>query len=75
MLVLGREKEGLPPEVLAAAHACVEIPQLGLVRSLNVHVAGAIALYQFTVHQRARQQQQQRGGRPPQRQAAAAAPV
>jgi tRNA guanosine-2'-O-methyltransferase len=50
VLVLGREKEGLPPDVLQLMHACVEIPQVGIIRSLNVHVAGAIALYQYTVH-------------------------
>jgi hypothetical protein len=47
-LVLGREKEGLPPELLDLMDACVEIPQRGVVRSLNVHVSAAIAIYEFT---------------------------
>ncbi|KAF8072749.1 TARBP1 [Scenedesmus sp. PABB004] len=47
VLVLGREKEGIPPEVIAMLDATVEIPQLGVVRSLNVHVAGALAMYEY----------------------------
>ena len=31
--------------------ATVEIPQLGVIRSLNVHVSGAIALYEYTKQQ------------------------
>ena len=40
-----------PPQVLALLDATVEIPQLGLIRSLNVHVSGAIALYEYTKQQ------------------------
>lgn len=47
VLVLGAEKEGIPPEILDMLDAQVEIPQLGLVRSLNVHVSGAIAAYEY----------------------------
>ncbi|GFH22891.1 SpoU_methylase domain-containing protein, partial [Haematococcus lacustris] len=47
VLVLGREKEGLPAEVLQLLDSTVEIPQLGLIRSLNVHVSGAIAMYEY----------------------------
>lgn len=47
-LVLGREKEGIPVQLLHMLDACVEIPQLGMIRSLNVHVSGAIAMYQYT---------------------------
>lgn len=32
----------------------MEIPQLGVVRSLNVHVSGAIAVWEFTKQQRLR---------------------
>jgi hypothetical protein len=46
-LVLGREKQGLPPELLALMDACVEIPQFGVVRSLNVHVSAAVAMYEY----------------------------
>lgn len=31
-LVLGREREGLPPELLGIMDHCVEIPQLGVIR-------------------------------------------
>jgi len=35
--------------VLVGHHRrCVEIPQLGMIRSLNVHVSAAIAMYQYT---------------------------
>jgi tRNA G18 (ribose-2'-O)-methylase SpoU len=51
VLVLGREKEGVPPEVMAVLDATVEIPQLGVIRSLNVHVSGAIAMYEYTKQQ------------------------
>lgn len=27
---------------------CVEIPQYGIVRSLNVHVSGAICIWEYT---------------------------
>ncbi|PNH07214.1 putative methyltransferase TARBP1 [Tetrabaena socialis] len=47
VLVLGREKEGLPPEVLSLLDVALEIPQSGIIRSLNVHVTGAIALYEY----------------------------
>jgi tRNA guanosine-2'-O-methyltransferase len=47
VLVLGRE-EGIPADIIHALDACVEIPQLGLVRSLNVHVSGAIAAWEYT---------------------------
>ena len=47
ILVLGAEKEGIPPDILDVLDAQVEIPQLGLVKSLNVHVSGAIAAYEY----------------------------
>ncbi|KAM7494028.1 hypothetical protein LguiB_028637 [Lonicera macranthoides] len=52
VLVLGREKEGIPVELIHMLDACIEIPQLGVVRSLNVHVSGAIALWEYTRQQR-----------------------
>ncbi len=33
---------------MQALDCCVEIPQGGVVRSLNVHVSGAIAVYEYT---------------------------
>uniref|UniRef100_A0A7C9EYI1 tRNA (guanosine(18)-2'-O)-methyltransferase TARBP1 n=1 Tax=Opuntia streptacantha TaxID=393608 RepID=A0A7C9EYI1_OPUST len=54
VLVLGREKEGIPAEIIHVLDACIEIPQLGVVRSLNVHVSGAIAVWEYTRQQRLR---------------------
>lgn len=44
VLMLGRESEGTPPDVIGACHACVRIPMAVGLRSLNVVTAGAIAL-------------------------------
>lgn len=52
VLVLGREKEGIPVDIIHMLDACIEIPQLGVIRSLNVHVSGAIALWEYTRQQR-----------------------
>ncbi|CAN6486747.1 unnamed protein product [Victoria cruziana] len=54
VLVLGREKEGIPVDVIHILDSCVEIPQLGVVRSLNVHVSGAIAIWEYTRQQRSK---------------------
>lgn len=48
VLVLGREKGGIPAELLPLLDAAVEIPQLGLVRSLNVHVSASLAVYEYS---------------------------
>jgi RNA methyltransferase, TrmH family len=44
--VLGAEREGLPAEVLADCDERVTIPQSGDAESLNVAMAGTIALYE-----------------------------
>jgi tRNA G18 (ribose-2'-O)-methylase SpoU len=46
VLVLGNERAGVPAEVLHLVDDCVEIPQFGMVRSLNVHVTGSIVLWE-----------------------------
>jgi len=48
VLVLGAEREGLPADVLAACDAQASIPQPGDAESLNVAMAGAIALYELS---------------------------
>jgi tRNA G18 (ribose-2'-O)-methylase SpoU len=48
VLLLGAEKEGVPADLLQLLDATVEIPQSGVVRSLNVHVSAAIGIYEFT---------------------------
>jgi RNA methyltransferase, TrmH family len=45
--VLGAEREGLPDDVVRACDHVVSIPQAGSAESLNVAVAGAIALYEL----------------------------
>jgi len=47
VLVLGAERDGLPAEVLARCEERVSIPQPGGGDSLNVAMAGAIALYEL----------------------------
>jgi tRNA guanosine-2'-O-methyltransferase len=48
VILLGKEKEGIPVQLLHMVDTCLEIPQLGIIRSLNVHVSGAIAIWEFT---------------------------
>jgi RNA methyltransferase, TrmH family len=48
VFVLGAEREGLPDEVVAACDAVVSIPIAETAESLNVAVAGAIALYEWS---------------------------
>ncbi len=48
VLLLGREKEGIPADLLNIVDLCVEIPQYGVTRSLNVHVSAAITLWEMT---------------------------
>jgi TrmH family RNA methyltransferase len=47
VLVLGAEREGLPEEVLRRCDERASIPQPGGGESLNVAMAGAIALYEL----------------------------
>jgi TrmH family RNA methyltransferase len=46
VFVLGAEREGLPEEIVAQSNFVATIPTSGAVESLNVAVAGAIALYE-----------------------------
>ncbi|CAG5120656.1 unnamed protein product, partial [Candidula unifasciata] len=48
LLLLGNEKEGIPVELIQLLDVCVEIPQLGVIRSLNVHVCGALLIWEYT---------------------------
>jgi TrmH family RNA methyltransferase len=45
--LLGAEREGLPDDVLAACDALATIPQAADAESLNVAMAGTIALYEL----------------------------
>jgi TrmH family RNA methyltransferase len=46
-LVLGAERDGLPDDVVAACERRATIPQPGDAESLNVAMAGAVALYEL----------------------------
>ncbi|XP_013149200.1 PREDICTED: uncharacterized protein LOC106111613 [Papilio polytes] len=48
LLLLGHEKEGVPCDLLPLMDFCVEIPQQGVVRSLNVHVTAAIFVWEYS---------------------------
>ncbi|GLV40035.1 uncharacterized protein CBL_10932 [Carabus blaptoides fortunei] len=47
VLLLGNEKEGIPPNLIHLLDECIEIPQFGQIRSLNVHVAGALFIWEY----------------------------
>ena len=47
LIFLGNEKEGIPVDLIQLLDVCVEIPQSGLIRSLNVHVTGAIVVWEY----------------------------
>ncbi|XP_016055329.1 PREDICTED: probable methyltransferase TARBP1 isoform X3 [Miniopterus natalensis] len=57
LLLLGNEREGIPANLIQQLDVCVEIPQQGIIRSLNVHVSGALLIWEYT-----RQQLRRRGG-------------
>eukprot|EP00211_Chloroparvula_japonica_P000735 CAMPEP_0119129616 /NCGR_PEP_ID=MMETSP1310-20130426/7288_1 /TAXON_ID=464262 /ORGANISM="Genus nov. species nov., Strain RCC2339" /LENGTH=1565 /DNA_ID=CAMNT_0007120049 /DNA_START=89 /DNA_END=4786 /DNA_ORIENTATION=- len=48
VLLLGKEKTGIPVQYLSALDHAVEIPQYGVTRSLNVHVSAAVCVWEFT---------------------------
>ena len=47
VLVLGHEREGIPPQALNLLDTAVEIPMIGHGVSLNVAVAGSLVLYRL----------------------------
>jgi tRNA guanosine-2'-O-methyltransferase len=47
VMVLGQELTGLPTSIIQRCNHVVTIPQYGLVESLNVQHAGAIAIYEY----------------------------
>jgi tRNA guanosine-2'-O-methyltransferase len=51
VLLLGAEQQGIPVEFLQHLDQCVEIPQLGVIRSLNVHVSASIMVWEYTRQQ------------------------
>jgi 23S rRNA (guanosine2251-2'-O)-methyltransferase len=49
-LIVGREVEGVEPEILAVCDNILEIPMFGRKESFNVVQAAAMALYQLRFH-------------------------
>lgn len=47
-LFLRNEREGIPANLLQMLDVCVEIPQQGIIRSLNVHVSAALLIWEYT---------------------------
>ncbi len=47
-VLLGAEKRGVPVELLNLVDDCVEIPQDGVIRSLNVHVSASLLVWEYT---------------------------
>lgn len=45
--MLGNERIGAPASLLGMADILVEIPQIGKVRSLNVHVSMVICFWEY----------------------------
>ncbi|GCB68596.1 hypothetical protein scyTo_0005329 [Scyliorhinus torazame] len=55
LLLLGNEREGIPANFIQHLDVCVEIPQCGIIRSLNVHVSGALLMWEYTRQQMTKQ--------------------
>jgi tRNA (guanosine-2'-O-)-methyltransferase len=47
VVLLGNERDGVPPDALALADEVVEIPMIGTGLSLNVAVAGSLVAYKL----------------------------
>ncbi|KAM9155886.1 putative methyltransferase TARBP1 isoform 2-T2 [Pangshura tecta] len=57
LLLLGNEHEGIPANLIQHLDVCVEIPQQGIIRSLNVHVSGALLIWEYTRQQLIKEKQ------------------
>jgi len=51
-IIVGHEVYGLPDQTVEEADYSIEIPQFGIVESLNVATATSIALYEYTKQHR-----------------------
>jgi len=56
VLLLGQEQTGIPADYLQIVDHCVEIPQFGMIRSLNAHVSASIVLWQYCCQQSLKKQ-------------------
>ncbi|CAK9441307.1 uncharacterized protein LODBEIA_P51760 [Lodderomyces beijingensis] len=48
LIVLGKEKEGISGDILAELDFCVEIKQVGIIRSMNIQTAAAIIVHAYS---------------------------
>lgn len=49
LILLGKEKEGVPGDLLAELDFCVEIKQVGVIRSMNIQTATAVLVHAYSV--------------------------
>ncbi|KAI0462603.1 hypothetical protein LJB42_004097 [Komagataella kurtzmanii] len=49
LIVLGMEKEGIPSAILAELDFCVEIKQVGVIRSMNIQTATAVIVHAYAI--------------------------
>ncbi|ODV90042.1 hypothetical protein CANCADRAFT_14145, partial [Tortispora caseinolytica NRRL Y-17796] len=49
VLVLGKEREGIPARILAEVDFCIEIKQVGVVRSMNIQTATAVVAHAYSM--------------------------
>lgn len=49
LVLLGKEKEGVPGDILAELDFCVEIKQVGVIRSMNIQTATAVIVHAYSV--------------------------
>lgn len=47
VLMMGHEKQGIPAELLGLLDSCIEIEQLGYVRSMNIQTATAVVVHAY----------------------------
>lgn len=48
LILLGKEREGIPGELLAELDTCIEIKQVGVIRSMNIQTATAIIVHAYS---------------------------
>lgn len=49
LIVLGKEREGIPAKILSELDFCVVIKQIGIVRSMNIQTATAVIVHAYSV--------------------------
>lgn len=49
LILLGKEREGIPAEYLAELDFCVEIKQVGVIRSMNIQTATAVIVHSYAI--------------------------